>query len=550
MTSLETAPAAPNTTGAHSSAAPGRTWTNWIPFALFSLVWLDLIRLLSTQWEAREQYAYGWFVPIFAAALFFRRWQDRPDPVADNSSFATHPLGLGFLFRSVCFVGLALLLPLRVIYEINTDWPLIAWLYTGITVLVSLYAVFRYGGWRWVLHFAFPVCFILVAVVWPYRIEKGLTQGLMRVVASLTVELLGWMNIPALQHGNLIELSTGTVGVDEACSGIRSFQSSLMAGLLMGELYRMRLHWRAVLVISGLVIGFCLNVCRTLLLSWQASKEGLSAIDKWHDPAGMTITVLCFFFLWGLAVFLRRWTAAETPTSEMDSISAPSASGYRAFGPSAPRFLALVGAWAILCIAATEVWYRSHSNPNAGQFYWSAALPENDPTFENIEMAPRTLKLLKFDDGASGKWQAEGAEWQAFFFRWKPRSIESVINSRTHRPEVCLTAAGLRQESVSEPVAIEAQGFEIPFRKYVFSSTSQTFHVFFAQWEDGNKDQAGMQASNQQGRLHSVLGRRRLVGQQTLEIIVSGYPSLADAEMAVRNRLSSLIKRDQTVARD
>jgi hypothetical protein len=55
-----------------------RAWL--LPLALFSILWIDLIRLLSTEWEAREQYAYGWFVSIFALALFWRRWLDRPRP--------------------------------------------------------------------------------------------------------------------------------------------------------------------------------------------------------------------------------------------------------------------------------------------------------------------------------------------------------------------------------------------------------------------------------------------------------------------------------------
>jgi hypothetical protein len=106
---------------------------------------------------------------------------------------------------------------------------LISWIYTGIVVCITLRALHLAGGRSWVKHFAFPVALILVAVVWPYRIEKGLTQGLMRVVARLTVELLGWIDIPALERGNLIDLGSGTVGIDEACSGIRSFQSTLMA---------------------------------------------------------------------------------------------------------------------------------------------------------------------------------------------------------------------------------------------------------------------------------------------------------------------------------
>jgi len=93
-----------------------------------------------------------------------------------------------------------LLLPIRVIHEINPDWPLCSWLLTLIVVALSLHAIFLAGGWPWVRHFAFPVCLILVAVQWPWRIEHALTQGLMRVVANLTVELLGWFDIPAFQH--------------------------------------------------------------------------------------------------------------------------------------------------------------------------------------------------------------------------------------------------------------------------------------------------------------------------------------------------------------
>jgi hypothetical protein len=51
------------------------------------------------------------------------------------------------------------------------------------------------------------------------------------------VEVLGWLGIPAMAHGNVIEVATGMVGIDEACSGIRSFQSSLMISLFFGEFY-------------------------------------------------------------------------------------------------------------------------------------------------------------------------------------------------------------------------------------------------------------------------------------------------------------------------
>jgi exosortase len=500
----------------------------WTPLALFSLLWADLIRLLSTQWEAREQYAYGWFVPLFASALFIRRWGDRPCPTR-----AVAPVWL----KAAITVSVLTLLPLRIIYEINPDWPLVAWAYSLIVVVVSLFALFLAGGLGWTRHFLFPVAFILVAVVWPYRIEKGLTQDLMRVVASITVEILGWLDIPALQKGNLIDLPTGTLGVDEACSGIRSFQSSLMAALLMGELYRFRLWPRLLLIGSGISLGFCFNVVRTTLLSWQTSAHGLQALEKWHDPAGMTITVACFFCLWALAILIRKWTS-HSESKPQERLAAT-------FQPFPRRYLLACGLWSLICIGTTEVWYRSHTNPNSGKFYWTVALPETKPDFQKTELAPRTLHLLSFDQGATGAWTEEGMGWNANFFRWKPRSIGSVITSRIHRPEVCLTASGLRQRSESKLLWFDAGQFKLPFRKYTFESDEgrQCF-VFFCQWEDGFKEQAGMQASNQAGRLKSVTNGRRLVGQQTLELILTGYPSLDTAEQAVRNRLPTLIRPD------
>jgi hypothetical protein len=174
-----------------------------LPLLLLTILWVDLVRQLSYTWETNEQYAYGWFVPFLALGLLFRKWTSRPAPQPQELSF--WPALLLILF-AICF------LPLRVIHEVNPDWPLISWAITSGLVAVSLSAVCLAGGAGWVRHFAFPICFMLVSVRWPYRIEYPLTQGLMQVVASLTVEILGWFNIPAFQRGNLIELSTGVLG--------------------------------------------------------------------------------------------------------------------------------------------------------------------------------------------------------------------------------------------------------------------------------------------------------------------------------------------------
>ena len=83
----------------------------------------------------------------------------------------------------------------------------------------------------------FPLLFFLVSVPWPTLIEYPLIQTLTRMDVSATCDLVGWFGIPAVPHGNVIEVATGMVGIDEACSGIRSFQASLMISLFLGEYY-------------------------------------------------------------------------------------------------------------------------------------------------------------------------------------------------------------------------------------------------------------------------------------------------------------------------
>jgi len=264
-----------------------KLWFLILPIVAFSVLWLDLLRQLSYTWDTREQYAYGWFVPFFALFLLWRRWQDRPGRAVrqcdsttvrqcDGTTVRRSNGRTGFLLSAFIFLLCLLLLPLRVIHEINADWPLITWPYTLIVVSLTLYAFHLAGpqsrDFRFPLS-AFPVGFILVAIAWPYRIENGITQGLMQVVAGLTTEILGVFNIAAIQKGNLIEVSTGVVGIDEACSGIRSLQSTVMAGLFMGELYRLGLGARVGLFVTGLCLAFCFNVVRTLLLTWQAARE-------------------------------------------------------------------------------------------------------------------------------------------------------------------------------------------------------------------------------------------------------------------------------------
>ena len=171
-------------------------------------------------------------------------------------------------------------------------------------------------------HFAFPILFFFVAVPWPTNLEQFVIQGLMRIDALINVEILNAIGIPAVQLGNVIEVGSGFVGIDEACTGIRSLQATFMVSLFLGEFYEFAVARRIVLVVAGACLAFFCNLVRTFLLVWLGAEHGSETIKSWHDPAGHTILMVCLFGLWGLSLFLRGKDKPAPPVPDHGSLSA------------------------------------------------------------------------------------------------------------------------------------------------------------------------------------------------------------------------------------
>ena len=211
------------------------------PLVLTAL-WFLLCKQLSGEWSVNEQYNFGWFVPFFALYLFWLRWQDRPEPSPPRKTL------LPWILIGV--PALLLLLPIR-LFEIGTpEWRPLGWIHTASVATLTLLYIWSAGGKQWIRHFAFPIAFFFVAVPWVTPIEVPIIQGLMRVVAAVAAETVTLFGIPTQLEGNLIRVTSGLVGVNEACSGVRSLQTALMIGLLFGELKRLSIWHRFVLAIA------------------------------------------------------------------------------------------------------------------------------------------------------------------------------------------------------------------------------------------------------------------------------------------------------------
>src|SRR5260221_5476833 len=290
-----------------SGQATGHTQFSTVKWILalmpFAYLWFRLVNNLWPEWTTNPQYGYGLLVPFLCLGLIIRRWVgfrevgERTAKSEEQRTKNTERVAV------VLLIGvLALLyLPTRLIEAATPEWRPIQWALGVEAVGLTLGAIYLGAGRVWFRQLAFPICFFFVAIPWPTLLEAPIIQTLTRASAAIVVELLGWADVPALVHGNVIEVSTGMVGIDEACSGIRSFQSSLMISLFLGEFYRLSVLSRWLLVPTGFLLSMAFNVCRMWLLTLVAAKKGVAAISKFHDPAGVIIAILCTLALWGLA---------------------------------------------------------------------------------------------------------------------------------------------------------------------------------------------------------------------------------------------------------
>ena len=536
-------------------------------------LWFVLINDLSVEWTVNPQYSYGWAVPFLCVFLLWQRIYvaDGRRQMADGKakSILTNfdlPSSVFYLLFALCALLYA---PTRLVEEANPGWRLVSWALSleviGLT-LIFLYlllgaARFQISDFRFrISNFVFPICFFLVAVPWPSHIELPLIQGLTRADTAFTTELVGWLGIPAMPHGNVIELATGMVGIEEACSGIRSFQATLMISLFLGEFYSLGLWRRVFCVFAGFALSFLFNLARMSLLVWVAARKGVAAIASWHDPAGVTILVACFFSLWGLGVLLKskqrkaergnenaeklktETQKGESRTSKAESGNPPSVvPGFRPPTSVVRRLALALGVWILLTEFSVEAWYRSHEARLPKAVQWTVAWPTNNFTFEELPLAEPTRQILRYDAGRSAAWQDGNLTWQAVFLSWKPGRT-AIHLAQNHTPEICMTAAGHTLKSISPLEWFDVNGLRMPFLAYQVTDAPQPFFVFYCLWDDRASTQ-GFETMNLTygNRLGPVLAGLRNPGQRSLEIAVAGPADAAEAEADVRGELQKLI---------
>ena len=427
----------------------------WTVVALAGLLTAAFYALFWHEWRSNPDLAHGIFAPVLFLVLLYESrsrgpWRYLPDgPGLTVAILAALAAGLG-------------LLTIGGLYAAAVDWShaLVGFVLASALSTLLLASLLWLAGERVrALPFNWPA---LVAIsLWPLSapIPPGtytrLTVELQLWVTGVVLHSLHFLGIPALQNGNVIQLATGSVGVEEACSGVRSLVSCIVAGLFFSATLVRRPAWRVVLLVLVPPLAIGMNFVRSLALTLLAN-DGVSISGAWHDYTGFAVLGLTAVMLGGLALWFedRRPGQAAPPPA----------------GPPAPPRPWLLPAGLGLAVALVLVVAgNTHASRPSGKAVpdLSQLCPAESPGWQSVSQdLYRFTATLQTDHLLQRTFlrqtPQESVQITVYIAYWPPGQVPvSLVAS--HTPEACWPGSGfVLQPGPSTPPPLVVAGRTLP----------------------------------------------------------------------------------------
>jgi exosortase len=494
------------------------------PAIAIVVAWGLLINQVRLHWGGESYYNFGWFVPFLATVLFLRNLEPH----------SVRPLKSVWIHLTVSLLCILPIIPFHAFSEINPFWRLPFWIQAVGLCGFTLAMIHSVYGWRGVWASLFPLFFLTTMIPWPYRIEIQIVQSLTGVVTELAVSSLRYIGYPVEVAGNSIVLGELNIGVNEACSGIRSLQALFMVTLFLGSLFAQS-TWRriaAVVVLPFIVI--LVNSARAVFLSTQVITNGYEAYDSWHDPAGYIAFAISMVLIYAcIEIFNIGYTDERSGqgidfqklTAEWKLSRLPAASIVLPIAP-------------ILLYAAVEGWFGYHESRTPANTEWTAELPNESKSVRYLPIDPSIEENLGFGYGErlTGR-LSESRGYEVYYYGYREEDQLASISSFVHSPSVCMQAVGARRIEQFPDLIFEIENLKLPLHHYLFEmpQTHRKLHVFWIFWEHRNmgvdpEDTIGLDYGVQ---LDQLLRGRRDYRRKVLLTSMVGYDN--DMEGARRD---------------
>jgi len=443
---------------------------------------------LWPDWTDDPNLSHGFFAPIACVFLLYESRRSGP----------RRYLRAGWMLDSaVAAVSLGGLVTLGVagLFAVSLAWmnSVVDFTLTAAFVLFAAAAILGFADERvrlvplnWSSAVAAGL-WILSAPIPPGTTAR-LTLGLQLWVSENVLHALHILGVAAHQDGNIIELAAGSVGVEDACSGVRSLVSCFFAGFLFSASVTSRPWARAIVVAAAVPLALAMNFARSLFLTLLVNR-GVVIEGVWHDLTGYAILACTAALLIGLALVLGGRPA--DPVAAPAKAPAASAGGSK-MGPQRILGFSLVLGVAVLAVFRSDT--RSSIRRAVPIPNLQAILPLRAPGWkvETSDDLYRFSDTLKTDHLVQRSYVRNQAghlvQITLYAAYWSPgQAPVSLVAS--HTPDACWPGAGWVVHPVDQSrEALSVGGRSLPgFAEYRYFTNSAGFpqNVWFWHIFDG-----------------------------------------------------------------
>lgn len=258
-------------------------------FGLIGLLYAPNFAKLVSDWVQDPDYSHGFIVPVVFAWLVWERrgelWQCR---------LAPRDWGL-----AIVALGVLQLYAGRLGAEYFVAHTSLLVVLTGV--------VLYFFGWTFLQKLAFPLAWLLFMIPLPAIVFYAITFPLQLLASQMASRLLDLLSVPNLREGNVITLPNFSMGVAEACSGIRSLFTLLAFAALFGHFLRLRLWARWILIGLAVPIALIINAGRVAGTGLIGSYIGRRwAEGFFHTFTGWVLFLIALMAMLGAGLALRR----------------------------------------------------------------------------------------------------------------------------------------------------------------------------------------------------------------------------------------------------
>lgn len=152
----------------------------------------------------------------------------------------------------------------------------------------------------------FPFLFLFLSIPVPYVYYLKISLALRAFATALSAGILHGAGVPVMDEGNLLVVGTHRLGVEDACSGIRSLMAIVTIAVLFCHLFRTGLLPGLVLIAISIPVTILVNILRIFVTAWvlQGYEVDLTR-GLVHESMGMILFAISLVFLYAAWLFVR-----------------------------------------------------------------------------------------------------------------------------------------------------------------------------------------------------------------------------------------------------